>query len=201
MSIMNEVDPEKTRLPSIGGFMFWTEYPEVDGVLKEVDMVSWTKIGDPLKPRIGEKVSRIMPNASKKRPAALEWATIEPAYRAWKAGQEIPVDGTPLAAWSGCDRTLADALKGRGVLTVETFAGLEDHRLASLGVPDARRRQEMAKAFLTAQKGEAVVAAELAKRDREIAELRAMIEQINAPATVGVPMNAVKASAPHKVAA
>ena len=31
---------------------------------------------------------------------AAKWATIGPAYEAWKRGSEIPQDGTPLAAWS-----------------------------------------------------------------------------------------------------
>jgi hypothetical protein len=202
MAIINEVDQEKTRVSSIGGFIFWTDYetdPANPDKLREIDRVSWTKIGDPLKPRIVEAIARLKANPAKKRPAALEWATIEPAYNAWKAGQAIPENGTPLSAWPGCDRSLAEALKARGVLTVENFASLEDHRLGGLGIPDARRRQEMAKAFLTAQKGEAVVAAELAKRDKEIADLRAMIEQITAPPAV--PAGAVPAAPPQRVAA
>lgn len=201
--MVNEVDPENTRKPSITGFIFSTDYnpdPDKPGEFKAADRVSWVKAGDLHRSRVSESIPRLMPNPAKKRAADPMWEFIEPSYKRWKAGEEIPVDGTPLAAWPGCDRALAEALKPLGVLTVEHFVGLADHIVGGVGIPDVRRRQTMGRAFLDAQKGQAHIAAELAKRDEEIAKMRREIEQLTAPPS-SAPANAVPATErPRKAA-
>lgn len=200
--MVNEVDPENTRKPSITGFIFSTDYepdPDKPGEFKAVDRISWVKAGDLHRSRVSESIPRLMPNPAKKRPADPMWEFIEPSYKRWKAGEEIPVDGTPLAAWPGCDRALADALKERGIATVEHFANLADHIVGGLGIPDVRRRLTMAKAFLSAQKGEAHMAAELAKRDEVIAKMQRDLEQLTAPHS-GAPAGAVLATAAPRAA-
>jgi hypothetical protein len=164
----SNVDSDTDRRPAISGVTFETRYsedPDKPGHMRGVDWVSWVKAGDAMKSRTSESISRLMPNPAKRRPADPLWPVIEAAYKAWKAGNEIPLDGTPLAAWPGCDPNLAEALKSRGVLTVEHFAEMADHQVGSIQMPDVRRRQTTAKAFLDAQKGVAHVAAQLAERD------------------------------------
>ncbi len=180
----NTVDPDTDRRPAISGVKFETRYnedPDNPGKMKAVDWVSWVKAGDAMKSSTSESVPRLMPNPAKRRPADPLWLVIEAAYNAWKAGNEIPLDGTPLAAWPGCDPNLAEALKARGVLTVEHFVDMADHQVGSIPVPDVRRRQTMGRAFLEAQKGAAHVAAELAERDAKIARLERMMEELTAP--------------------
>ena len=39
------------------------------------------------------------------------WEVVGPAYEAWKKGQEVPEDGTPLAAWPGVSPEIAQRLR------------------------------------------------------------------------------------------
>lgn len=178
---MSNID-EQVR-PAIGDFIFTTVYradPDEDGKFIGEDWVSWLKIGDVSASRTEEKVSRLMPTA--KRPAgAIEWAAVKRTYEAWKTNQELPEDGTPLAAWPGCDNALVEALDRKSVRTVEAFASLPDTFVSGIPVPDIRRRQKAAKAFLEASKDRAGISAELQKRDDQIAELRKQIEGMTAP--------------------
>lgn len=172
---------EQARVPAIGDFRFTTEYredPKKPGEMMAEDWVSWIKIGDAHGSRTSEKIVRLQPNPVRNRPAAVEWRLIEAAYEAWKKGQEIPIDGTPIEAWPGCDQKLAEALKGRNVRTIEQFAEVPDHYLSGIPIPDLRRRQQLARDFLKAKEGQSQVAAELAKRDQIIEKLMREVEEL-----------------------
>lgn len=164
---------EQDRTPAIGDFRFTTEYradPDDKNNLIEEDWVSWIKIGDSMGSRTSDKVSRLMENKERNRPAAFEWALIEKHYDAWKKGQAIPVDGTPLASWPGCDPRLAEALKSRNVYTVEQFRDLPDHYTGGIPLPDIRARKKAAADFLDAKKGSDAMREELEKRIAELEE-------------------------------
>jgi hypothetical protein len=78
------------------------------------------------------------------------WDRITPAYEAWKKGQELPEDGTPLAAWNGVSPQQAVVLKAKGIKTVESIAGMGDGMLERLGMPGMRDLIRAAQAWLTA---------------------------------------------------
>jgi len=78
------------------------------------------------------------------------WARVEPAYEAWKRGQELPDDGTPLAAWNGCSPEQAVILKAKGIRTVEGVAHMGDGMVERLGMPGTRDLIRAAHAWLTA---------------------------------------------------
>lgn len=170
--------------PSIRVLRFWTEYdpdPSGSGEMRGRDKVEWAKIGDSTGASTVALIAQLAPKPPK-RPAALEWQVVEPAYKAWKANQEIPETGTPLAAWPGADHGLVEALKKVNVKTVEDFAAVPDHALAGIPIPDLRRRKKAAEDFLLAQGDVSRVQAELSERDarlerqeREMAEMRDQI--------------------------
>lgn len=109
--------------------------------------------------------------------ARARWLAIEPRYEAWKKGQELPVEGTPLAAFNGLDQAQADRLRSYQIYTVEQLVTLNDTHFTNIGIPGLRNIVENAKRFLTANQGAAVQQA-LADRDVEIRSLRDMVEQL-----------------------
>ena len=101
-------------------------------------------------------------------------------YEAYKnrTSQEVN-DGTPLAEWPGVTRSQAEELGFFNVKTVEQLASMADnHATGFMGIQALKRKasewidqaREGAKA--------AELKAELAKRDEEIAELRAAVKEL-----------------------
>ena len=157
---------------------FYTEYkpdPLKPGEMKGVEWVRWAKKGTTL----SETCERV----KDAREAKIVWAELAPHYEAWKRGQDMPLVGTPLAAWPGVTRQQADILKFLNVRTVEDVAAMTDADRMRFGLGGLELIQQ-AKAFLEAQRDRSVIAAEMAGRDKklaeqstEIADLKAMLQQ------------------------
>lgn len=161
---------------------FWTQFipPKGTAPARAIDWVEYTHVGkahmqsvvaeiDRLKkvyPRegAGENIAILMAND--------RWDQIRPQYEAWKAGRELPLSGTPLAAWPGVSSDQAEALRLDGLRTVEELAELGDAAMARLRVPGGRELRIAAKAFLEA--------ADRNKVSGELAELRQQLEARNA---------------------
>lgn len=166
---------------------FWTDYrPKKDGSIREVDMVEYSPIGSIQKtsiPKSIKEISSVIPLEGKgaHNPAVLmahaRWNAIKPYYEAWKAGREVPVDGTPLAVWSGLTPEQAELFKMKGVKTVEQIAALTDTHKQSMGIPGLHGIIDNAKRFLTAQE-KSVVTDALVKKDAEIAALTAQMAEL-----------------------
>lgn len=109
-----------------------------------------------------------------------KWQIVGPAYEAWKGGQVIPDDGTPLEAWAGVTVDQAKVLKAMGVRTVEDVSRLGDAALEKLQFPNARKLPSLAKQWL---EGEAVAAkdAKIAELEEKIAILAEMAEAKEEP--------------------
>jgi len=166
---------------------FWTEYKTgKKGETREIDMVEYSPIGSIQKtsiPKSIKEISSVIPLEGRgaHNPAVLmahmRWDAIRPSYEAWKKGHEIPLDGTPLAAWPGLTNEQAQLLKMKGVKTVEQIAALTDTHKQSMGVPGLHDMITNAQRFLKAQEKSVVVDA-LSKKDEEIAELRAQMAEL-----------------------
>lgn len=65
-------------------------------------------------------------------------------YRAFKAGEEAPISGTPLTEWQLLPRTRAEELKLRGIKTLEQLASLPEHAARDL-IDGVRLRDEASK--------------------------------------------------------
>ncbi len=105
------------------------------------------------------------------------WNRIAPAYEAWKRGQDIPVDGTPLAAWAGVSPEQAAHMRAMGILTVEGVRDMGEGAIARLPFPNARQMPKLAADFLSSKTE--------ADKDRELADMRermAIMEEMLATA-------------------
>lgn len=77
------------------------------------------------------------------------WKQIGPAYEAWRNGQELPEDGTPLAAWSGVSPEQAAVLVRMGLKTVEAVRDMSESAIVKLPFPNARKLPALAGEFLS----------------------------------------------------
>jgi len=110
------------------------------------------------------------------------------AYKAFKAGQEMAVNGVPLEQWPILKRAQVLELKSAGFVTVEQIADMNDHAIQRLGMM-GRRLKELAGAYLEDEQAQASLAKATAERDRQaqiiseqnekIANLGAMLERVN----------------------
>lgn len=94
----------------------------------------------------------------------MRWDVVGPAYEAWKSGNELPEDGTALAAWGGVTAEQVKVLRRLGIKTVEAVRDIDDKSLSTLNWPDARKLPELAKSFLESTSS--------AEKDRELSEMR-----------------------------
>lgn len=152
---------------------------------KAVDMVLLAPKGEGhMKTQTWHQVSKLQPpetnDASVKESAsyldmAAKWSVIGPAYTAWKEGNELPENGTPLAVWPGVNQDMARALVSMGFKTVEDVKDMGDGAVSRLPFPNARKLPELAAKFLEGK--------DKAASDKENAELRerlaAMEELLN----------------------
>jgi len=102
------------------------------------------------------------------------WAAIEPYYRAWKEGRDVPVNGTPLAAWTTLRSEEVDALIAAKINTVEAVAVLTDNQCNGLPLPNAWGLRDLAKKFLEVQ-GSTKVSSEIQALQDQIKHLNDVI--------------------------
>lgn len=105
------------------------------------------------------------------------WSFIGPKYEAWKAGMEMPENGTPLAAWAGVTKGQADELRRMEIKTVEDLAGASDTVLQKINLPGMRRLRDAAKEYI-AGRTSADIAKSLADAKEERDAAMALLEEM-----------------------
>lgn len=138
----------------------------------------WVVTSSPIKRLM--KVTDANPENPAYAAAYARWKAIEPAYNAWKKGQELPEEGTPLAAFNLLRREDQDALRAGGVRTVEELSSMTDGQRDSFRIPRMRELIKQAQVFLAAEdRNKAQL--EIQARDTRIealeAEMKSMREQ------------------------
>ena len=163
---------------------FWTDYIRRDGALVEVDKVEYCAPGRAqlattiaIVSHLGRIREDIDPDNPAGQMARARWEVIGAAYAAWKAGKEMPLDGTPLAAWAGITPQQIDVLRSFGIRTVEDIAGASDSVLTKVQLPGMRDLAEGAKRFLASRDQNAVSEA-MGKMQSENADLREQLEEM-----------------------
>lgn len=185
MTLLDTPTPEQNRRLTVTAIQFWTDYepdPAQPGHVRAVEWVKWAKRGDFNTSNNVEKVARVMrPMKSSLDDGGAEpnpvWLAIKPQYEAWKLGQEVPDDGTPLEAWSALSKAQADAFKGAGFKCIEHIAAMEDAQIAKVRLPDTRRLRDLAKAYVTHRDRNAPIEAALADKDEKIAAMQAQLAE------------------------
>lgn len=146
--------------------------------LKEEHWVSYAPAHAPLSTVNRERIRHIIPQdnfkgdkgGEKARFFRARWAQIEPAYEAWKAGHEIPVNGTPLGRWPAINGNQAEVFRQNGIRTVEEVRDMTASQAERIKLPNVRGLQAEATAFIDNMAGAALAEKE-AERDNRIAEL------------------------------
>lgn len=172
---------------SIHVVRFWTNFkpdPKDPAKLIPVDMVAYGPVGQTQKTLIHTEVKRLSSiqrsDDEQQNPAIaiarMRWDAIRPQYEAWKSGQEMPLNGTPLAAWNAVTPEQAEVLKSRGVKTVEDVAELTDAAIQGIPVPHMRDLKLNAKRFLDSAETTRF-AAVLAEKDRALEDAKAQLNE------------------------
>lgn len=145
--------------PMIAVQKFWTEYkPNKKDPSKMIatDMVAYGPVGQLDRTINIEKITRLsklMPlQGNEQNPAVAmahaRWDAIKPRYEAWKTGNELPIQGTPLAAWNGVTPEQAEILKASNIRTVEEIAELNDATRARIPLPGLQDLIQSAKRYV-----------------------------------------------------
>lgn len=98
-------------------------------------------------------------------------------YADWKAGREIPTEGTPILTWPAVSRSQADACLNMNIRTVEDLANANEAALTGIGM-GARALKERANAWLQSANETGKVAAELEQLRTENAQQKVTIETL-----------------------
>lgn len=160
------------RTVSVVPMNFRTDYKERGGKLVESDKVDLVKRGS---------LASTPYSIKELRKDNILWPMVEPYYEAWKKGQEVPEDGTPIDALPFIPRDLAGHLKLMQFRTAEELAACTDSDLDRIGM-GARGFREKAKSFLENQASGQVAAqnAELkAQNEALLADLEELKAQVN----------------------
>lgn len=99
-------------------------------------------------------------------------------YAAFKAGQEAPLDGTPIKEWAAIDRAQAEELAYFNVRTVEALAELSDAAMMKVSPMGGHALREKAKAWLEQAKGNAPLMEMQARAERAEADKAALERQL-----------------------
>lgn len=108
--------------------------------------------------------------------AKARWDVIQPRYEAWKQGEELPTEGTPLAAWGGISPAQAKALINNDVRSVEEVANMGDVLVDKLPIPNARRLRTAAQSFIDSRDA-SMKDAELAEMAERLRVMEQMLEE------------------------
>ncbi|WP_312809348.1 hypothetical protein [Agrobacterium cavarae] len=145
----------------------------------EVDWVTYAPIHSPTASNTTERIRHLKPsgdlleseNAGKAEFMVKRWASIEPHYEAWKAGNAAPTHGTPLSVWPGVSTAMADELKKYTIRTVEEVRDIPESMLDRIRLPNMRALRSSAAAFLSNMEISQAAERE-ADRDQEMELLR-----------------------------
>lgn len=132
---------------------------------------TWHRIKDITPPEVMDENRRA---SLSYRVMEARWKAVSTAYEAWKRGQDIPLEGTPLAAWAGVTPEQAAHLRAMGIKTVEAVAEMGEGAIARLPFPNARKLPDLAKSFLSSV-GEAAKDAEMAAMRERLAAMEEML--------------------------
>ncbi len=196
---------------------FWTTFapdPKDPEKLRGVDMVAYHSIGQAqysVQIEAVSRLSKLIPLEGNEDNIAVvmahdRWNQIKGPYDAFKHGNELPEDGTPLAAWSGLTPEQADEVRRQGIRTVEEFAELPENVVNRLPMQHGKKHQAIAKTWLATLKDQAQadqmeeMKAQAQAQEQELAELRETLARMQQAAgdPTGEAIHPVEEETPKK---
>jgi hypothetical protein len=106
-------------------------------------------------------------------------AEYKAAYDAWKTGQEMPLNGTPILNWPPCSPAVRSALININIRTVEDLAAANDETVTRIGM-GARALKQKAIDWMKQANGPGKLIAEMEILRQENAGLKVLVESQNA---------------------
>lgn len=106
------------------------------------------------------------------------WEQIEPHYRAWKEGREMPVEGFPLHSWPGITPEAAEVLLKYHIKSVQQVRDLSEQHIERIPLPSLRDLKKRAGLFLESLESDRAAARE-AEKDAQIAGMAEQIKALN----------------------
>lgn len=97
------------------------------------------------------------------------------AYKAWKDGEEVPTDGTPIKGWPVLSPAAQKELIHVGIRTVEDLAQMPENELTVLGTGALSMKQK-AIAWLQAAEGSGKIAEQMAALTAKIGDLTTLVQ-------------------------
>lgn len=156
---------------------FEEDFRTRDGKQVPADKVILGKIGDP-QYRQEMWISRL--SGERCDEPRLWHELIKPAYEAWKSGEEIAQQGTPLAILGTISPRAIQQYRILNIHNVEQLGAVQDGDLPRLGLGGQRNR-DLARKYLEAANSEtAQIAAKQRKQDEQIERQAAEIEELKA---------------------
>lgn len=96
------------------------------------------------------------------------------AYEAWKKGEELPREGTPIANWPVATKAQVEILKAVRVYTVEDMAAANEETMTRIGM-GGRSLKQMAQNWLVAQNDTAPLIARIEALEQANRQLQASL--------------------------
>lgn len=118
------------------------------------------------------------------------------AYKAFKEGREIPLEGTPLANWPPMSRARVEEWAYLKVRSVEDLAGVSDAVLARVGMGAYQERETARKFLEVARTGTGPLERLLADNQRMASEIKLLTGQL---AELGATVDGLRAMAKERV--
>ena len=150
-------------------------------VAKDVDYVIITAPYSEGKENVHQKVSDWMVSMEQEVSTGrmhAEWADrYKMMYRKWKAGQEIPLDGTPIKGWGVIAPALQETILRCGIHTVEELANMNDTGMRSVGM-GAQDLKNKAVAWLAQLQDKGPLTLEIAALKREKEQMKGQVETL-----------------------
>lgn len=107
-----------------------------------------------------------------------EWADrYKAAYEAWKKGQDLPLEGTPIKGWLMISPAQQEILLHCNILTVEDLAEMNDEGAKRVGM-GAIMLKNKAKAWLSQAKDKGPATMEIANLKKQNENLELMVETL-----------------------
>ena len=151
---------------------FWEEYHEKsDGSIETREYVEWSK------PGMMHMLTNVQHITAKFKERSGLWPAMQPAYDAWKRGQEAPDNGMPLGAWPAINQEIAAAFRAVGMRSVEEVADMTESVMSKVRIPNVRRWKEEAKLFIKARDSRGIELTVKAQTE-EIESLKAQIAEL-----------------------
>ena len=150
-------------------------------VFKEVAHVHLTPVGsrDSVTKEVSEWLLQNQRQVDEER-LPREWAdNFRRAFEHWKAGEEMPLNGSPIRTWPGASAAEIASCKAVHVLTVEDLAQANDETVRRLGMGGLELKKRALR-FLDEAHGAGRLVAENAALRAELADVKSRAETTEA---------------------